>query len=885
MATETGGDHGRRQTVTYLFADLAGSTVLARSLGDAFPALLRLFHETVRETVEAHAGRVERTEGDLLRCEFGDPAQALRAAHDIAMAMAAESWPEGSNPQCRIGIHTGSGLEDADTQRARGVGEAAQAGQVLLSEATARLVEEEARNLGWPLVALGSYGVGDHGETERLVRVDFPDVAAAPSRPRARPRSGSRIPSPPSGIVGRADDLAGAAELLLRDGVRLVTITGPGGTGKTRLSIELARRLESKFPDGAVFVELAGASHPDQLLVAVARSLGIFEGPNRTVIEALATVAGDARLLLVLDNTEQITDAARAVGQVIDTLTAAKVLVTSRSPLRSSWEHEYPLSPLTVPSSSASHDEILASEAVTLLMERASGVRPGFSLTPANEAAIAEITRQLDGLPLAIELAATRLRVLTPEMLLQRLEDRLGMLDKGPADAPERHRTLRAAIQWSHDMLDESERVLFRRLGVFSGGFQLDAASAVCGGDATVDVLATLEDLVAKSLVVFAVEPDGEPRYRLLETLREFALEQLRESGEEPLIRQRHLDWCYRLAGRIENELATPLFPHLLDELERERLNLQAAFSWCLETGTDIEKALVISGRLPLFWDTRGFVNEGLEWSQRLLDAGRPEPSPGRATTYSTVGWLAMLAGDPERSMEALAVADDMWRQLGDRAGLSRSLAMRGMSTYNVGLLDEAEGQFDEAVSIARQYPEMEWIAEAWCPYGTAHIALARGDLPTTLQMLNQVLDYSKTRGLTWGVGHAQLSLGVLALMGGDLGQAAQRLSESLAVRTELRDARGICDCLGIMAVLASSAGEPRLTAVLLGAAEMRREASGHRPVPWQQPLLEGASESAARALGDGFPEAFAEGRAMPPDEAVRFAVERVGALTAAATH
>ncbi len=876
MATGTVSGSARRHTVTYEFVDLAGSTQLARSLGDGFPALLRRFHELVRQAVESHGGRVERTEGDLLRCDFNGPSDALTAAHEIGVAMTHEPWPDGVRPQCRIGIHTGSGDTDTDLARARSLGAAAQAGQVLLSDATARLVGDDARKAGWPLVALGTFSMGDQGETERITRVDFPDVPTVLVRPRARSQSGSRIPSPATGIVGRERDLAGAAELLRREGVRLVNITGPGGTGKTRLSIALAHMLEPEFADGAVFVELAAIKDADQLLAAVARSLGIFEGPHRTVTEALATVASDARMLLVLDNTEQISDAARAVGAVLEAMPSSKVVVTSRSPLRSSWEHEYPLSPLAVPSEAAGHDEIGTAPAVALLVERARGVRPSFEVTPENEGALAEITRRLDGLPLAIELAATRLRILSPDLLLTRLDDTLSTLDRGPADAPERHQTIRAAIEWSHESLTDDEKELFRRLGVFAGGFPLEAVEAICEEGAE----RTLEELAAKSMVVFALDVEGGPRYRLLETLREFAIEELRSAGEEAEIRSRHLDWCLSLAGQIKDHLATPFFPELLNLLERERHNLNAAMSWALASGTNIEGAMELCGQVPLFWDTRGFVTEGLDWGMRLLAAADPGPSHGKAMTLATIGWLSMLAGDPELSTKTCAESVAMWRELGDQSQLCRTLAMQGMTSYNRGFLDEGEAQFEEAIALSEIDPGLEWIADAWCPYGLAHIALARGDMETTLRHLNQVYEYSKAKGLTWGMGHAQLSLGLLAFWSGDHMQAIERLSESLLVRQELRDARGICDCLGMMALIASTGGEHRLAAVLLGAAQRLRDASGHMPVPWQQPLLDDAANSARTAMGTDYPDAFAEGRAMPPEEAIRFAVDRMAAFS-----
>jgi non-specific serine/threonine protein kinase len=541
-----------------------------------------------------------------------------------------------------------------------------------------------------------------------------------------------------------------------------------------------------------------------------------------------------------------------------------------------SWEHEYPLSPLPVPPESGDTVSIGAADAVVLFMERARAVRPDFQLDESNAGAIAEITRRLDGLPLGIELAAARLRLFSPDALLRRLDDRLALLDRGPLDAPERHRTLRAAIQWSHDLLDEPEKVMFRRLGIFAGGWPLGAVAVVCADETLSerDSLDLLEELVAKSLVVFAIDDDGQPRYRLLETLREFSLEKLHESDEEAVIRRRHLHWCLSLASRLEDVLPTPEFPTALEEVDRERHNIRESLESALQTRSDLEEALRIGGLLPLYWDTRGFVTEGLDLTTRLLEQAEV-PSPGRASALGTVGWLAMLAGDPDRSEKAQKQSDEMWRALGDMRWLARSLGMHGMTTYNLNEIDRAEAQFNEAIDLAHRV-DFGWMADGWCVYGLAHVALARNDFLAGDQLLRTTLDYSKSRGLTWGVGHAQLSLGVLAFMTGDINQAVERLAESLLVRQQLKDARGICDFLGIMALLASVRGDLTLAAVLLGAAAVRRESSGHKAVPWQQPLLDEAGASARRALGDGFDAEFARGRGLSTDQAIELALDRL---------
>lgn len=876
-------------TFTFVFVDLADSTSLLNRLAEAYDRVLERYHGIVRAAVTHQGGEVESTEGDGLFCVFPTPLQAAAAAHEIHSEMASQSWPNSVAPQCRIGIHTGTarrtgeGLVGLDVHRAARIGAAAQAGQVLLSVSTKDLMTDHINDRGWRLVDLGPFVLRGLDRSERLARLDFPDSPVVLLPPRARPYVPSTVPAAQP-IIGRAADIRGASELLMRDSVRLVTITGPGGTGKTRLAIELANTLLAKFADGVVFVELAAVRDPQQFVVAVGRAMGIHESADRSIIKGLQSVVGASQLLLILDNMEQLASVADSVGQILSALPQAKILVTSRSPLRISWEHEYPLTPLSVPPPRAGGAEIRQSEAVSLLVERARSVRPGFELSERNEPAVAEITRQLDGLPLAIELAAARLRIFTPETLLARLNERLDLLDRGPADLPERHRTLRAAVQWSYDLLDDAEKSIFGRLGVFAGGWPLEGFLKVCVDEQTTErqSIDTLEDLVAKSLVVFAMTDDGQPRYRMLETLRDYSLEKLSESGEEATIRSRHLEWCFSLATRLDDVLSQPQFSEALEAIATERYNLREALAWVVKTGDGLEEALSICGLLTLYWDTRGYVTEGLSWASRLLALGDgTRPTPGRALALGAVGWLAMLAGDPERSEAAMSAGVEMWRRLQDRRGLAWSLAMHGMTTHNLHEYERSEAQFREASELARQEGS-DWIVNGWCIYGLAHIALARNDLAQADRMLRDVLEYSRSRGLTWGVGHAQLSLGVLAFMMGDVGQAIERLTESLMVRQQLQDARGITDCLSIMALLASVQGDHGVAAVLLGAAAVRREATGHQAVPWMQPMLIEATSGAQRALGAQFEEGVAEGRSLTTEQAIAYAIERLRALSAA---
>jgi predicted ATPase/class 3 adenylate cyclase len=868
-------------TMTFFFADLEGSTPMIQRLGDLYKTLLRDYHAIVHATVSAHRGRTAATEGDGFFCVFATPTDAVDAARDVLVEMASRDWPGGERPRCRVGIHTGTatrtmeGYVGLDVHRASRIGASANGGQVLVSASTGALLAEHAAASGWTLVDLGEFKLEGIGQENRLLRVDMPELERVTTPPRAKARPRITLPASPRPIVGRVADLAGATEMLLRDAVRLVTITGPGGTGKTRLAVEIAGRLDDDFPDGVVYVDLSAVRDPARFLPAVGRAMGVRESAEREVIEGLENVVGADRMLVVLDNLEQLLGAAPEVALLLDRLPNVKILATSRSPLRLSWENEYPLSPLPVPASAATPGSIAESDAVALFVERARAVRPGFELDDDNAGVVAEITRRLDGLPLAIELAAARLRLFPVEVLLQRLDDRLALLDKGASDAPERHRTLRAAIQWSHDLLDEREKKVFRRLAVFSGGWTLDAALEVCTDDDLPDseVLDVLDDLVAKSLVVFGVDEQGRPRFRMLETLREFSAERLTEEGEEEEFRIKHLHWCHSMAGEIMEILPTPRFPPFLDEIETERANVRSALSWSIESGVGLEEALSICGDLPLFWDTRGYVTEGVELTRGLVEMTEGD-SPGRGKALTALGWLEMLAGEPDRSEDALVAAEQLFRDLGDDEWLGRTLAMHGMTTYNRNDLDAAERQFEEAIELTTANG-LGWLAIGWCTYGMAHVALARGDFETCQALLEKALGFSRDKGLTWGVGHAQLSLGVLAFMRGDIDEAFRRLSESLEVRRELRDSRGICDCLGTIALLASVRGENDFAALMLGAAEMAREASGHQVVPWLQPMLEQAQMSVQLALEEDYESRLSEGRALTTGVAIEMILER----------
>ena len=627
-------------TVTFLLTDVEGSTALWEEAPEAMRAALAR-HDALFEQAVAHYGGVHirpRGEGDSRFAVFASAIDAVAAGVAIQRAFAAEAWPTPRPIKVRIGVHSGEAeLRDGDyygsavnrCARLRGIGHG---GQVLLSEATTILVRD-----GMPpdarLLDLGRHRLKDLTEPERVSQVvasglasDFPPLASLDARRH-------NLPTHPTALLGRERELAEVRKLY-EDGARLVTLTGPGGTGKTRLGLQVAADLLDAFEHGVFLVELAPISDPALVPSTVAQALGVRDIGSRPIVDAVKKHLRSRSVLLLLDNFEQVLPAAAVAADLLAACPGLAVLATSREPLRLRGEHEYAVPPLALPEAGLGTTSEVVSQApaVALFVQRARAVRADFALTDENAAAVAEVCARLDGLPLAIELAAARVRLLTPEAMAARLERRLPLLVGGARDLPARQRALRDTIAWSHDLLDEHERRLFRRLSVFVGGWTLDAAEAVCNTDGNLDTLDGLESLVSKSLVRQDVDARGEPRFAMLETIREYALERLAASGEAAEMRQRHADNYVALAERTAPELYGHGLVAWFVRLEAEHDNMRAALAWSQAE----ERGAGIRLRLPLalwrFWLVRGYPAEGRQWLRRAFSAGDGASASTRAT-------------------------------------------------------------------------------------------------------------------------------------------------------------------------------------------------------------------------------------------------------------
>jgi predicted ATPase len=571
--------------------------------------------------------------------------------------------------------------------------------------------------------------------------------------------------------------------------------------------------------------------------------------------------------------------AAGQVGDLLSATAALTVLTTSRQPLHLRWEHEYPLLPLDLPrpDAPASVEAVSTSPAVELLVERARRVKPDFGLTDENVATVAEITRRLDGLPLALELAGARLRILSADQLLHRLEHRLDALAASAPDMPDRHRTLRAALRWSHELLTDEERALFRRMGVFAGGATLEAIEAVCVGDdiAVGVVLDRLDGLVDKSLVVSVVDSDAdETRFVLLETVRELAVEEMVAAGEAEQVWDRHLAWHVELADRAWNGFWTADMILWLDQLDREHDNLRTAMDHAAGAGDAVQGARIAALLWP-FLDVRGHHRE---WELRLETLLDRTPTDvlefGRG--LATLGWLISLRGDYASALAVMERAVPIVRATGDDRVLAWTLAELGNVAFGTGDPAVADRLWQESAELARKVSDDFLVALGH--FGLAYVAFLSGDVTEMVRLMTEARDLFRECGQPWGLAWAQLSLGLASVVLGETRAAVEPITESLELRWAMQDHRGLAECLELLASLASGHGELEWSARLHGAAELQREANGLAILPFLQPLHVQSVDSVVDALGqERFDAIRVAGRGAPVQKLVAEAVDRVG--------
>jgi len=910
-------------TVTFLFTDIEGSTKLWEDNAPAMQAALARHDELLRRAIEERGGYVFKTIGDAFCCAFPSALHALEAVLAAQPALLSEGWEKTGPLRVRMALHTGSADErrgdyfGPPVNRVARLLSAGHGGQVLLSSATQELVRDTLPE-GARLRDLGERRLKDLFRPERVFQLIAPELPTSFPPLKTLDARINNLPAQPTPLVGRERELKEVCDLLRGEGVRLLTLTGPGGIGKTRLGLQVAAELLDEFEDGVFFAALAPITDPSLVASAIAEPLGVVEAGDQPLEEGLKGYLRGKELLLLLDNFEQVLGAAPLVGELLSACPKLKVLATSRSVLRVYGEQEYPVPPLELPDHKRlpSVERLTQYEAVRLFIERAKAASPDFSVTNENAPAVAEICVRLDGLPLAIELAAARIKLLTPRAMLERLGSRLKLVTGGARNLPERQRTLRSTIEWSHALLEEGERVLFARLAVFSGGCTLEAIETVCDAedDLPVDALEGVSSLLDKSLLRQEEGPESEPRFVMLETIHEYARERLQASGEAEEIRRLHAEYFLGLAEEAAPELKGPDQLQWHRRLDAEHGNMRTALSWTLRQEKD-ELTLRLAGALWRFWWTQGYDSEGRRWLEGALAMEGRGSIESRAMALAGVGALASHQGDFDRAEEALEEGLELLvGKVTERSEAKLHLLLTlGAVALEREDHDKATRLFEESLSLSREEGNGWGLARSVMSLAT--VIHEQGDLERATQLFEEGIDLFRERGDKLHLAYCLINLGLTVYSRGDLGRAAKLTEEGVGLLRELGvgadTAVGLCN-LGWMALsqndlnkatvyyeeslrlawdtgmepvvlttlegyacVAGAQGEAQRAARLWGAAQTIQETKDiPRDAYW---LTEADSRiSVVRSnLGEEvWEEAWRKGRVITLDEAVSYALE-----------
>ncbi len=875
-------------TVTFLMTDVEGSV----RLWEESSALMRRAlarHDALAGAITArHGGRQikSRGEGDSLFLVFPAVGDALRAACALQQAYGAEPWPTAAPLRVRMALHAGEAEQrDGDyyggvVNRCARLRSAAHGGQVLLTAMARDRVGDDLPPEA-ALRDLGPHRLRDLGRPQQVYQLLHPALPAAfpPLRSLDDPALPNNLPLQLTSFVGRDKELAEVKALLGR--TRLLTVIGGGGGGKTRLCLQVAADLLDDSGEGAWLVELAALHDPALVPQAVADALGVREEPGRPILQTLTDALGAKRRLILLDNCEHLLPACAALAGALGRhCPHVRLLASSREALGVAGEQTYRIPPLSLPSpKEAQAEDVSGSEAVRLFVERAHLVQPAFAITDGNAVAVAEVCRRLDGIPLAIELAAARVRVLAVEQIRVRVDDRFRLLTGGSRTALPRQQTLRALIDWSYDLLDAREKALLRRLSVFTGGWTLAAAEAVGAGADIMDwdVLDLLTSLVDKSLAVYDEDEAGESRYRLLETVRHYAADKLGEVGEDAAARGRHRDWFLGLAEEAAPNLRGPQQVQWLDRLEADYGNLRAALDWCLARGAggagNAETGLRLASLLSAFWLMRGHLAEG----RAVLDAclslpGASEPTLARANALHSDGILATAQVDPPRAQALHEESLALFRRVGDQEDVAGALENLGIVSRLRGDLAGSRALLEESLAMRRRLEDPASLA--MCLVSLGALLGFQGDFAGARALLEESLATHRRLEDPRSISLSLLSLGSLAARQGDLGRARALLRECLPIQSQLKDTWTVTLSLDWLALVFQGEGQVDRSARLHAAAEALYAAIG---VP-MSPILKEARDRSVAAAHDALgPEAFSsaweEGRQMAWEQAVEYAL------------
>jgi len=929
-------------TVTFLFTDIEGSTRLWEQHPTTMRAALVRHDTLLHQMIAAHGGTVFKTAGDGVNAAFSRAPNALHAALSMQRALQAESWGVIGALRVRIALHSGASEERGGDYFGPALNRVARllacghGDQILLSLATAELVREHLPPDA-ELRDLGTHRLKDLSRPEQIFQLATPDLPAAFPPLNTLDARRTNLPAQPTPLIGREHDVAAVCALLRRTDVRLVTLSGPGGTGKTRLALQVTAELIEDFSDGLYFVDLAPIHDSSLVTTAIATTLGVRESGGQPLLERLKGYLHYKRLVLLLDNFEHLLDAAALVAVLLAATSHLKVLVTSRERLHLRGEQEVAVLPLAVPDPAhlPALDQLSQYAAVALFIQCAQESQPAFQVTNASAGAVAQICVQLDGLPLAIELAAARLKLFRPEALLTRLSNRLALLTGGPRDLPARQQTMRNTITWSYDLLSDAEQTLFRRLGVFVGGCTLEAAEAVCeasdlrleawiGAQTSIlnpqasSLIDRLASLVDKSLLRREEGIAGEPRFTMLEIIREYALERLTECGEAPAAQQAHASFYQDIAERVAPLLHGPEQIAWLDRLDEEHANLRIALAWTFSSQSHVALGMRLAAALLWFWIQRNHFSEGYTWLQRAaalsqkagaapmvranvlraagimaqfwteyaqaiplleesLSLARAEDDrTAAAEALVFLGWIARDRGDYVRAETLEAESLALYQAQDDAAGRGLALLSLGEVVLEQGQLSRATEYCEALLALCRDTGEAVLHIRALLRLG--RIAYLQADYTRAQMLLVESRRLFQQMQAPSAVAEAQFELGRVARAQGDELEAKRLLIESLAgYRDFWSNKREVASCLEELAGLAAMNRQAVHAVRLFGAAQALRERANTPLPPVYQPGYE-RDVAAARTQLDAatFAAAWDAGRAVTQEQAIAQALDAI---------
>jgi predicted ATPase/class 3 adenylate cyclase len=825
-------------TVSFLFTDIVGSTRLWEKFPAQMGAALARHDALIRSAVETHGGHVFKTVGDASYAAFRGPRASLEAAIDAQHALAAEDWNDIGSLPVRMGIHVGAAeFRDGDyfggtLNRASRIESAAHGGQILLSRIAVDLLEDE------PLDAISFKSLGSHrlrnlDRPEHLYQAVVADLAESFPPPRSMEALPNNLPVQTTSFVGREKELGDVKRSLKN--TRLLTLMGIGGTGKTRLALETGAQVINEFRDGVWLVELVLIAEPERVVQAVAAAVGAREEPERPLRATLVNFLRGKNILLLLDNCEHLLSAVSVLAaELLRSCPRLKILATSRHSLGIGGEAAFFVPPLQVLEVRAEDlgrpdlaQRLSQYEAVKLFIARAVAVRPDFVITNSNAPAVAEICSRLDGIPLAIELAAARVKLLSVDQIASRLDDRFRLLRGGNRDGLPHQQTLQALIDWSHDLLSEQERIAFRRMGVFAGGRTLEAVEAVCSGDGIeeIEVLDLLEQLVDKSLITVERDASGDSRYTMIESVWEYSREKLEASGEAQAVRDRHLNYFLAFAEQAGPHLDGPDQKAWLDRCGSERFNIRLATEWAIKS-QKAEAGLRMFSALDRVFEVRSNLAETWEIAMRLLALPDEDVAPKyKADARLAIGRLAWAADRFYEGRSFYAEAQQIYDAIGDEVGSTIADMLAGFLDSGDGDLESAEKRFRRALDAGRKI-QCSYL-EAGSLSGLGSIAMERGNLAEARQLKEESLAIYERFGDRWIIGLILGGITRVAIAQGDYARAEIALAEWTQITRELGNRWILPEILDCHASLALTANQPKRAARLFGASEAIREHLG----------------------------------------------------------